>query len=295
MNRFPHSLCICLALFLGVVLSACDGTLMLRGVVVDVRGQALPGVAVCVKNTEYQAVTNGRGEYSLRCAPGAQALEFIKTGYTPGALILGQQHIEAGLKLTVVDVAEVQLWPLPGAKGVYVYEENRYKEMARIAPKRYRSPDGLIYGTKKTPEASTTNPSPFIICHKLPEYDVTLCRLEQTMAAIPQQGAQMPVLSQEEALDEEGLAARFPEKVWVAERTIPVLVEPMDEPGHLLLSLRPVLPLEPGFYAFHWGALQGHTSIESRIFLFEIAAPEAQAESQADVEGDVDGESVDSR
>ena len=39
-----------------------------------------------------------------------------------------------------------------------------------------------------------------------------------------------------------------------------------------LLKLNLLDPLDPGRYALHWGALEGYTTIDDRMYMFEIIA-----------------------
>lgn len=79
-----------LLLVLASVLAASSGCSRkaLEGVVVTVRGETLPGVAVAIKGTDFQAVTDGVGQYRLPAIAGTHAITFAKTGYTPGLLEL---------------------------------------------------------------------------------------------------------------------------------------------------------------------------------------------------------------
>jgi hypothetical protein len=51
-------------------------------------------------------------------------------------------------------------------------------------------------------------------------------------------------------------------------------VAPADEPKHLLGEVRFLDALEPGVYALHWGALNGYSATDSRLFLFAVPSPE---------------------
>ena len=53
-----------------------------------------------------------------------------------------------------------------------------------------------------------------------------------------------------------------------------------SEPERLLLQLRMAEPLRPSVYAVHWGALDGHTSTDSRAFLFRVIDPAHPEEAE---------------
>jgi hypothetical protein len=255
-----------------LVLAGCERTVTIRGSVVDVRGDHLPGVAVTVQGAEVQTLTDPRGLYTLHCAPGPLTLQFLKTDYTPGRLELNTGEAR------VVDATEVLLWPLPSAKGVYFFEGGRYEEAARVTPKRFTAKDlGAVLGTRTNPELATLNPQPLIVCYKLPPYDVRLDRLRQveTTTAAP------PKKAEEKGQKTEPSASPA-ETVWVPAEPLTVIATPIDEPDRLLVELRPTVPLPPGVYAAHWGAFDGHMSTDPNVYLFRIAEaapPEAEGDA----------------
>ena len=244
--------------------AGCDRTLTVRGAVVDVKGAALPGVAVTVDGTEIQTTTDGVGKYVLRCAAGPVELDFIKTGYTRGRLSVpatGSRTLE---------VTEVMLWPVPPHQGVYLFADYRYNEASRTEAKRYLEKDrGPVFATKQVPELETEDPNPLLISIRLPAYDVSLYRLEEIEAALPS----LSRLGVTAPTDEEKEGYSYAERVWAPSGAIAVIAVPIDEPEGQLLELRLGRPLSPGVYAIHWGALDGHTTTDPRIFLFRVAEP----------------------
>ncbi len=276
--------------------------MVIRGKVVDVQGLALSGVAVALQGTEYQDVTDGVGGYVLRCPPGPIDLQFMKTGYTPGHLA-GQSTSasseDANGWLKTVNMTDMLLWPLPPGNGVYLFEEYRFRETARTEPKRYLpkqsggvvAQSGHIFATKLEPTLETMNTfggpayreeEPLLICYKLPAYDVCLYRLEQIEAALPRRLGYATAAQKEsgEKKDDAPRPSAFTETVWAPTEAVSISAVPIDEPGRLLLELRPAAPLPPGVYAVHWGALDGHITTDPRIFLFRITDPDAQGEGE---------------
>lgn len=256
---------------------ACDRTVVIQGVVTDVAGEGLPGVAITVRGRLDQAVSDGVGRYSLRSAPGAIDLELMKTGYTPGYLSL---HVA---RSGAVAVTPAVLWPLPQDKGVYLFENFRYRELTRIEPMRYLPQDvqiadarkGPLFGTKQEPECDTLDTEPLLICHRLPPYDVRLCRLRQVKAALIGENTAAAPLPDAPAPG--AVAPVYTEMIWVPADDIPTTTAPIDEPNKLLVELKLSAPLEPGTYAAHWGALNGYTSIDAYAYLFRVGAPEEPA------------------
>ncbi len=236
-----------------VLVAGCERS-VIEGMVVDVKGEALPGVAVGLVNGEAQGVTDACGRYKLAFEPGALEIEFIKTGYTPGRLDL-RVH-EARL----VDAATVVLWPLPLSKGVYLFEGYRYRQMEAAEPQPYRTNEhDVVHGIERAPELETQNRTPLILCYKMPHYDVHFCRLEQVEAA----SFQSPDLM-------------YAQRVWVRAESLPVVIDPIDEPEASLIELRLSRPLDPGVYAVHWDALDGYTTTDPRAFLFSLTEPQGE-------------------
>lgn len=268
-----------------VLLAGCERPVVIQGKVVDIHGEALPGVAVTVRGTEYEAVTDGLGAYSLSCAPGTLTLDVMKTGYTQGVL-----QVEAKDRIAV-DVRDAVLWPLPGRKGVYLFENFKYREATRAEPKRYVAPDGKpVFAVKKDPELETQTPlggertegTPLLICFKQPDYDVALHRMCRMEVTLPQQRAPAPV---QPGSAEAPAPPVEKETVSAPADRVACLVIPIDEQDKLLLEVRPMAPLSPGVYAVHWGALEGHTATDPYVFLFRVAEPQTSAEAQS---GDAD-------
>jgi hypothetical protein len=94
----------------------------------------------------------------------------------------------------------------------------------------------------------------------MPGYDVHFCRLHVIPASSPQ-----------------GSDRR---EVWASEVSLPVELVPIDEPERCLVQIRLSEALTPGLYGVHWGALEGYTATDPRLFLFEVvdaAHPEKTA------------------
>lgn len=235
----------------GVALLAGCNPNVIEGSVADVQGNPLPGVAVQAQSGGAQAITDALGQYRLPFLPGKVTLEFMKTGYTPGRLELtvGQwRRVQANA---------VALWPLPPSKGVYLFERFRYQAMGAAEPRPYRM--GLrdaVHGAAKSPDVTTENPNPCMVCFKMPDYDLAFCKMRLADVSLP-------------GFDSGGAT----EKVWIRAQPLPVLLEPIDQPDATLVELRLSRPLEPGVYGIHWGALDGYASTDSRVFLFRVAEP----------------------
>lgn len=231
-----------------VALAACNrGTI--SGKVANIQGEALPGVAVQVEGTNYQALTDALGEYRVPYVPGNIVLHFMKTGYTPGTL-----EISSDARRTI-EAQTVSLWELPLDKGVYLYENFRYQETTKVVPEEFLSADGTkVYATRRWPEVETTATAPLILCYKMSDWNVRFCRMQLTELNDPLPGG---------GFEEAQVLARS--------KTIPARLLAIDEPEGLLRQLELPGTLEPGTYAVHWGALDGASDSDPRIFMFTIA------------------------
>jgi len=259
-----------LLLTFSMVLAATSGCSRnaLSGVVMDVRGETLPGVAVAIKGTDFQAVTDGIGQYRLPAIAGKQVITFAKTGYTQGVLELVIDQPRP------VAATTVSLWPLPDAKGVYLFEDYRYTraDVLTPVPWRRKRDSVIVYGVKRDISVTTNNSQPMIVCHnKAIPLDVKLTRLEQIEVE--------PDIGQS---TEKGI------RVWcpVEGGDCPVTSEAIDEPTQELRHLVLQGPLPPGAYAVHWGGLSGgKASEEQRIFCFRINDPNAPPPTEAPAAG----------
>jgi len=237
----------CFALLLG----GCEQVATLRGKVLDIQGQRLPGVSITVPGGP-TTTTDAHGEYALRVAPASLHIDFHKTGYTGGWL-----EIDIA-STTVVQADDIQLWPLPESKGVYLFQDFRYTALDRTEPKRYLLPGNRnVFGVMRAPVLSTTLTTPLLIAHRLPTYDVRAHRIEKTQASLPTASS----------------TTTPGETIWAPTEEIPIIAAPIDEPERQLVDLRFDRPLLPGDYAIHWGAFEGFTTTDTRAFLLHIAAP----------------------
>ena len=234
-----------------VALGGCEQS-MLRGTVVNMRGEPLPGVSVRIGGSDLSALTNALGTYQFRFSQGAEVLLFDKTGYAPARLELSS---EGG---ALAESEAVELWRLPAREGVYLLEGSEYSLLTRDVPEQVLMQDGsLAYTAKRIPERISKDGLPTIICYKTPRFDTRLTRLEP-----------------DEARYGAGSTSTF--TVYRPADTVNVDLTPLDPVEGLLLKVQIAQPLEAGYYAIHWGALEGFTTLESRVFLFSAQPPEPE-------------------
>jgi len=265
------------------VLVAGCGTGFIEGTVLDVTGQTLPGVAVEVRGTPYEGLSDAHGRYRVKYQPGELQLYFAKTGYTPGMLVLSVDSMRS------VEATSVVLWRLPEGGGVYLYENHRYRRTDFIPPSPFKSmtaEDGIVYGTTRWPKLETTDHDPLILCHKKPSYGCKLYQMNLAELHPPSDDSGDTMVS-----------------AWIPGEDIPIVTEPIDAPEGLLVRIRPMHPLETGSYAVHWGALDGvPIDNEQNMFFFSIVdtntpqasedetpaetSPESESTSQIEDEND---------
>lgn len=240
--RLVYSLPIVLSL---VALTGCDRAVV-SGRVINVRGEALPGVAVMVEGTDTGMLTDGLGRYRIPQQPGVVALTFSKTGYAPGRLVIGASDARG------IEPRDVVLWTLPTSAGVYLFEGGAFRPTSWPEPRQYfLGKSETAYGTVRNPEVVTRESRPFLVCYKMPRFDALLSRLERGKGRVRSGDVQ--------ALD-----------VLFAVETRPVDLRAMEETGGRLFRVELNEPLGPGVYALHWGALIGRPAVEKRVFLFEV-------------------------
>lgn len=197
--------------------------------------------------TEYQALTDARGHYRIGYSGSPRRLSFSKSGYAPV-----EAGFEDGHRVAVDDAT---LWKLPQNAGVYLYERDRYHQTGWVLPKQYLMDDGSVsFGTQRTAETMSASGTPFIVCYRTPRYDARLTRLVESKA--------------KRAASNKGTIP-----VWTSAGSLAADLIPIDPLQGQLLKLRLNQELEPGIYAIHWGAMEGYVTLDSRVFLFEVAEP----------------------
>lgn len=232
----------------------------IQGTVEDLQGNRLPGVVVEVQETGRQALTNARGKYEVRYEPGAINLRFMKTGYTGG-------HLEMTVEEPRPVLARpVTLWPLPRQKGVHFLENYRYRAAGAIEPERFDSNNlGTVYGLERWTDVQI-GPEPRIVAHRLPPDGLRVYRMEMVELFVEDEWGETQIL-----------------EVYTGARLTPHEARYIDEAGTLLaLDFPDGLP--PGNYAISWGALQGETNVDSRIWIFSVLPSEPEPTEEDDGE-----------
>ena len=241
----------------------------IQGTVEDLEGNRLPGVVVEVQETGDQALSNARGEYEVRYEAGEVNLRFMKSGYTGGHL---QMTID---EHRPVLARPVTLWPLPRQKGVHFLENYRYRAAGAIEPERFESNNlGTVWGLERWTDVQV-GPEPRIVAHRLPRNGLRVYRME------------MVELFVEDEWDETQIV-----EVYTDGRVTPHEARYIDD-AESLLAIEFPEGLSPGNYAVSWGALQGETNIDSRIWIFSVlpSEPEPTEEEQDEEDAENGAES----
>ncbi len=249
------------ALGLALLLAACERS-YLDGRVTDVRGEALPGVTVREPGSaDEQDLTNGLGHYRVPLSSATRHIEFSKSGYT-SAKVAVDAAVRRGAAM-----ADVVLWPLPQNPGVYVVNGQRFSETTWVVPRQFYLKDRTAsYGAELPKDIREAAGEPFVVAFRTPRYNARLSRL---VAAETEGGGDAPSIA-----------------VWVEAGTMAAALDPIDTPPEhqqpQLLRVQVGRPLEPGVYGIHWGALEGYSTLDARVFLFRVPEPPvASPESEA--------------
>jgi len=233
----------------------------ISGVVHDIRGETLPGVAVTCLESGDQVITGPLGTYRVRFQPGEVTLNFIKSGYTPGIL-----ELESG-GASSLEADPVRLYRLPIDSGVYFFENLNYRPVDSILPERFvvvKPELGAVFGTRRREVSITEDPMPTLIGFRIPRSGASLYRMRSL---------DMRVMGPREQ--------EVPVEGWVPAHAVAVSMAPIDEPDGLLRVMQLEEPLAPGRYALHWGALDGDRDLDQRVFFFDVVEPvEAEEEEE---------------
>lgn len=241
------NLCIAFAL----LLTGC-GQPAIQGVVQDMHGEALPGVSVRVAGSDQSALTDARGKYLIKHELGMFQLVYAKSGYTTAQTDM--YYSEPALN----QQPPVKLWSVPPKEGVFHFTGTRYEAIDQRSFRKYFLSDGTIEpALREMPNRTIAGEKPLLLCFKTPRRNAKLARLQEVEAHLPTDPNQT-----------------F--GVWITGGSVPVDLIPIVTSDPSLLQVRLTEPLQPGMYALHWGALEGYSSLDERIFIFIVTAePEA--------------------
>lgn len=249
---------------IAIMIGACSGP-RIEGRVESVHGEAIPGVAVKIRDQRFHALTTGLGVYSIPFESGDLALEFIKSGYAPAELELPVYERRD------VEATTVKMWRLPSSNGVFLYRDKRYFGATPYIPDRFETEDNVFFGTKRPIDAETFDSQPMLMIHRMPVEGLAFSRLERLEITLKVEGGQ-----------------ETPVEAWVATVPLPIAARAVDYPARLLHQIDTGGPLPPGAYAVHWGALAGNSAIDRGMYMFRVVDPNAPAEPDepADEEGE---------
>lgn len=241
------------ALSLPGLIAGCN-PVVVSGLVLDVQGRPLPGVAVSVEGTPNQDLTDALGEYRVPYAAGHVTLSFVKTGFTSGRLELEASGYQP------VSAAPVQLWRLPPSKGLFLFKEGLYTPLRVVEPEPVpTSKEGVVFALKAIAPTPIEDSRPLLLAYKTSQYETRLRRLEKRPLDVT------PTTKDADKTE-----------VWAPVDTVILGTSPIDEPERQLLQLQYGDELPAGVYAVDWGGFDGKREIESgRAYLFQtgVTAP----------------------
>jgi ankyrin repeat protein len=220
------------------MLISCSQSGYITGTVKDIAGQPLQGVAVKIKGSQIETLSDKNGNYRINYVPGNFTLIFAKKGYTSFELpliLLAKEKYPA---------EEVVLCKLPKEVGFYAYSDTGI--LANVRPVQVVQAGTEftpISGIKDFPTWVTpdTKPKFLLYGNKLPVKNLSLHRLIFTKDVKCQTW-----FSGSKQVKEVNM--------WTAAEKIPFTMK--KYPGEVqVLILTPDSELSPGGYAFHWGAL----------------------------------------
>ena len=263
----------CATVLAMIALAACERAIV-EGRALNPQGEALPGVIVRLSDTGRQDLTEARGRYRLTADGSRSTVRLLlsKSGYAPTQL-----EVELRGRM-LISAPDAVLWPLPLNPGVYTMDGRKYIPADWVLPRQYYLEDGSSAFGAELPEtlrAHADGQALSIVCFRTPRYNARLSRLASANATIPGGGSE-------------------PIEVWVESGTVGAGLRPIDQPEAHLLSVMVDRALEPGIYAVHWGAMEGYTTLDNRVYVFEVVAPPEPTEEtdpeQAPAEGETTAE-----
>lgn len=273
-------------------LAGCEGYpgTVIEGMVVDWRGQPLPGVAVTVSAEKLVkgGLSDPLGQYQLRVSSIPQTVVFMKSGFT--RVLLPMPVGSGGMWIRMTETP--RLWPVPSTEGGYLVDKGRFRPLESALPAHFILRDGSITpALAVTPTVllseplfvggPDTRPDPdvdrFLIAARMPFQETRLWRLRRESATpadvlFSSKRAGVKITkSPSDVASAKQPDDRFYQTVWVADERVSISLRPVDPPDNTLYLIITLEPLPPGGYALHWGGITGAGAIEPRVYLFAVA------------------------
>ncbi len=118
---------ILLASLLGLIVIGCGGKAKFEGTVVDTGGNPIADAAATVEGSTAVGMSDSTGKFSVAWTPGTYNIVVGKSGYLSYATEV--EATEAG----TFDMGTIELQPTPPDKGLWLFDNNQFTQLARVA------------------------------------------------------------------------------------------------------------------------------------------------------------------
>ena len=125
-NSMKLSTRILLSCLMGLFLASCGGKAQFEGIVMDTAGNPIADAAATVEGTRAMGMSDSAGKFSMAWTPGTYNIVVGKSGYLSYAKEMVAD--EAG----TFDLGTIELQPTPPGKGLWLFDNNTFTELARV-------------------------------------------------------------------------------------------------------------------------------------------------------------------
>lgn len=250
-----------------IYLSSCQMPYIIKGKVLAINGEPLPGVSVSSPETLQHVITDAKGEFVFTTRKPVKSLEFIKSDYLPVKVPI------TGWTDTNAFNVEISLTPKPIAPGIYLLEEdkNRYIPLSKGKVERIQIEEkNSIPAIKLKEPLRIEEVSPRLFVYRLPQYDLTLYKMTELEEKKNTEKENKKENKEESKDIQEEIREQDNKKIWIPNEPILTHAEFLTELDPSLFVVKPINELKPGVYCLNWRAFEVPFPRMNDCFLFTV-------------------------
>ncbi|HOV32163.1 MAG TPA: hypothetical protein PLX23_02215 [Candidatus Hydrogenedens sp.] len=267
---------------------SCEVAYVVKGKVLTINGEPLPGVSVSSPETLKHVITDAKGDFVLYLQKPVNTLDFLKSDYLPMKVPI------TGWKETNAFSIKISLTPKPIAPGIYLLEENknRYVPLSKGKVERIQIEEkNSIPAIKLKEPLHIKDIYPRLFVYRLPQYDLTLYKMTEYKEEEKDIIKEKKKRDKEENKDIQKETQEQDDKIiLIPDEPILIHTEFLTELEPSLFVVRSINELKPGVYCLNWRAFEVPFPRMNDCFLFVLEekqpdTPTAEISQQEESEG----------
>ena len=264
--------------------SSCEVPYVVKGKVLTINDEPLPGVSVSSPETLKHVITDAKGDFVFYLQKPVNTLEFLKSDYLPMKVPI------TGWKETNAFSIKISLTPKPLAPGIYLLErnKNRYVPLVKGRVERIQIEEkNYIPAIKLEEPLHIKDVSLCLYVYRLPQYDLTLYKMKKYES----KKRDVKENTKEDKKNDETVQKKTPKQdnkeIWIPDEPVLIHTEFLSELDPSLFVLKPINELKPGVYCVNWRAFEVPFPRMNDGFLFtveetQVEKPTAEISQQKD-------------